>query len=97
MFGGAGYVALFGLLSIPLSKKPGVITQALAAIGERSLTCYVLQTAIIALMLSELLLGFGGTVHAAGAALIAMLAWLIGVLLSVFLKNAIKRTFGCPA
>lgn len=87
VFGGIGYAALFGLFSIPLSRKPGIITRALAAAGKRSLTCYVLQTTIIAILLSEPLIGLGGTVHAAGAATIAILAWVTGVLLSVVLEK----------
>lgn len=87
VFGGIGYASLFGLLSMPLSKNPGVITRALAAAGKRSLTCYVLQTTIIAVFLSEPLLGMGGTVHATGAAIIAISAWLIGVIFSVALER----------
>ncbi|QQK77106.1 DUF418 domain-containing protein [Salicibibacter cibarius] len=87
VFGGIGYAALFGLFSIPLSKKPGMITRALAAAGKRSLTCYILQSTIIAIILSEPLLGLGGMVHATGAALIAIFAWLIGVLFSIVLEK----------
>ncbi len=94
VFGGIGYAALFGLLSIPLSKKPGIITRALAAAGKRSLTCYILQSTIIAIILSEPLFGLGGRIYAAGAALIALLAWFIGVLLSVVLE---KRKQAGPA
>lgn len=87
VFGGIGYAALFGLISIPLSRKPGVITRALASAGKRSLTCYVLQTTIIAVLLSKPLIGLGGPVHDAGAAAIAILAWMTGVLLSIVLEK----------
>ncbi|MDQ0165333.1 putative membrane protein YeiB [Bacillus horti] len=34
----------------------------LAAAGKRSLTCYVLQSALIAILLSEPLIGLGGRI-----------------------------------
>ncbi|WP_370875461.1 DUF418 domain-containing protein [Bacillus horti] len=51
---------------IPLLKKigqkPAFITKVLAAAGKRSLTCYVLQSALIAILLSEPLIGLGGRI-----------------------------------
>ncbi|MDV6010935.1 DUF418 domain-containing protein [Haloechinothrix sp. LS1_15] len=91
VFGGFGYAALFGLLGARLQHSSGVLVRSLTATGQRSLTCYLLQSALIFVVMSPVALDVGGPVHATGAALVAVAAWLAGVALSVLLERAQRR------
>ncbi|GAB6926609.1 DUF418 domain-containing protein [Paenibacillus sp. JCM 10914] len=91
MFGGIGYAAVFGLISIRIQRNPGVVARMLAAAGKRSLTCYVLQSTLIAVVLSEPLFGLGGKIHSAGAALVAIGAWGVSVLFATYLEKRNQR------
>lgn len=91
LFGGVAYAAIFGLLAARRSDRRGVVTTALAATGKRSLTCYLLQSVLLALVLGEAFLGLGGRLHSATAALAAIAAWLVGVVLAYVLERADQR------
>lgn len=52
-FGGVGYAALFGIITYKLQHSTGKITQAVAALGKRSLTGYLLQSTVIMLLMSS--------------------------------------------
>lgn len=91
VLGGLGYAALFGLLSIRLSRAPGPVTRALAAMGKRSLTFYLLHSALLAVLLSPALFGLGAHLHSFGAALVAVGVWLMGLATAVALERARVR------
>ena len=56
--GGVGYAAVAGLIAIRVGDRPGPVVTALAACGQRSLTCYLLQSVVfVAVLLSSLLAG----------------------------------------
>ncbi|MFC4563495.1 DUF418 domain-containing protein [Nocardiopsis mangrovi] len=65
-FGGIGYVALFGLIALALSKRhaagrPGVVVDALTALGQRSLSGYLVQSAAWLVLVSPYALALGGS------------------------------------
>ena len=86
VLGGAGYAALFTLWSIRLERTMGPLTKAVAAMGRRSLTFYILNSVLVAVVLHRDLVGSGEPVGAAGALLVAALAWSISLVLAVFLE-----------
>ena len=103
-FGGPGYVALFGLLALRLSRagtdgrptdgRP--VVGALSALGQRSLSGYVFQSLVWVVVLSPYALDFGGRTGSPtfAAALTAVLTWLATVLGAALLQ---RRSLPGPA
>jgi uncharacterized membrane protein YeiB len=89
---GAGYVALFGLWAAARRDvgRSGAVS-ALAATGERSLTCYLWQSLILAPVLSAWGLGLGDDIGTAAAYLLALSVWASSVVVAVLLARAGSR------
>ncbi|WP_205618350.1 PH domain-containing protein [Corynebacterium sputi] len=85
--GGVGYVAVFALYSDTIAKWWGA--GAVMAVGKRSLTFYLLNSIIVAVVLNRDLLGL--PTGALGAMGVAFGAWLISVGLAVLLERAGKQ------
>lgn len=89
--GGVGYIALFALIA----AKPGTATnpavKGIAAVGKRSLSSYLIQSIIMAPLLSAWGFGLGGSLTSSGAFLIAVLSWLVSLVVAVALERAGKR------
>lgn len=79
LFGGLGYAALFGLLGLLWQATQPTLVRAIAAVGKRSLTFYLLQSLIHAPLFASWGLGLGGDVNTAGAIGIATLTWIVSV------------------
>ncbi|QBI21317.1 DUF418 domain-containing protein [Egibacter rhizosphaerae] len=86
--GGLGYAALFGLAGDRWQGRRSGALWLLTATGRRSLTCYLLQSALLVVLLSQTFLGVGAHVHSAGAALVAVAAWSGGVATAAVLERA---------
>lgn len=79
---GVAYVCLFALWAARLHERRAPRRGApavLASVGERSLTCYLLQSMILAPLLSPWGLGLGDGMGTATAYGIAFAAWLVTV------------------
>ncbi|MFC7528926.1 DUF418 domain-containing protein [Actinoplanes sp. GCM10030250] len=74
----------------PVSTAPaaGPVTTALAACGQRSLTCYLLQSVIFVAFFAPFTLGLGGRLGDAGASALALGTWLTTVLLADLMRRA---------
>lgn len=88
VLGGFGYAALLALLAGRLSTPPprgpvtwsAAVLRAVAATGQRSMTCYlVVWTAVF----TPFLLDLAGPLGVASTALLAVLRWLLTVVLAV--------------
>ncbi|MFG3340191.1 DUF418 domain-containing protein [Glycomyces sp. NPDC048151] len=92
MYAGLGYICGFALLAHRLRGfgRRGV-PGALAAVGERSLTCYLLQSIIMAPLLTEWGFGLGEDLGYLGAFGFAAATWLVTVLVAVALDKAGRR------
>ncbi|TDO33482.1 uncharacterized protein DUF418 [Kribbella sp. VKM Ac-2527] len=82
VLGGFGYAALIALLSIRFAPKPGPITLAIAATGQRSLTCYLAQSVVWTVAFAPYLLDLSGPLGVTTTALLAAATWLATVLLA---------------
>src|SRR5690606_13551454 len=92
MYAGLGYICGFALLAHRLrSKGRRGLPGALAAVGERSLTSYLLQSLIMAPLLSAWGLGVGAHVGYLGAYGIAFGTWALTVLAAVLMDRAGRR------
>jgi uncharacterized membrane protein YeiB len=86
--GGAGYAAAFALLALRLDARRGPLTRAVAAVGQRSLTCYLFDSVAVAVILHHDLLGLGAHVDSLGALAVALVVWLTAVALAAQLDRA---------
>jgi uncharacterized protein len=88
--GGLGYAALVGLVAARLSRQaaPGPVTNALAACGQRSMTCYLAQSIAWLLLLEPYLADLGGAIGVAAAASVGLGVWLVTVVAADLLRRA---------
>lgn len=90
---GAGYAALFALLSSKRQRSgagPGVLLGSLTALGKRSMSGYLAQSVIFLALMPAWSLGLGGTIGTGGALLVGTGAWLVTVVGAVVLERAGK-------
>ncbi len=86
--GGAGYAAVAGLVAIRVRNgdrggdRPGPVVTALAACGQRSMTCYLLQSVVFVAVLAAYGGGLGNRLGLATAAVLATVTWALTVLLA---------------
>ncbi|MBQ1081900.1 DUF418 domain-containing protein [Nocardiopsis sp. B62] len=86
VLGGAGYAALFALWGTRLERRKGPLAGAVAAMGQRSLTFYILNSVLVAVMLHPDLVGLGTQAGPFGALLAAALAWSVSLVLAAWLE-----------
>ncbi|WP_433699143.1 DUF418 domain-containing protein [Nocardiopsis sp. CA-288880] len=90
VFGGAGYAALFTLWAIRPDRGRGPLTRAVAEVGQRSLTFYILNSVLVAAVLHPDLAGMGPRVGGFGALVVAALVWLVGLGLAAWLARSAR-------
>ncbi|TDC43033.1 DUF418 domain-containing protein [Micromonospora sp. KC213] len=86
--GGLAYAAIVGLIAHRVAGAPGRVTIALTACGQRSLTCYLLQSVVFVALFAPFTLGLGGQLSDAGASAVAIGTWLTTVLLAEVMRRA---------
>ncbi|KAB2460008.1 DUF418 domain-containing protein [Bacillus sp. CH126_4D] len=84
--GGLAYATGFGIIGSRL-KNPGYFSLSLIALGKRSLTFFVLNEALLVILLSPVAFDLGGHVSNALAALIAISIWILSVLLAAIMEK----------
>lgn len=83
--GGVGYAAVAGLVAIQVQhrgRRPGPVITALAACGQRSMTCYLLQSVVFVAVLAAYGGGLGNRLGLLEIAAVATLTWALTVLLA---------------
>ncbi len=89
---GLGYICFFGWLAALWHDRPrGAVVTGVTAVGERSLTCYLLQSVALAPLLSSWGLGWGAWMGTAQAAALAVGVWATTVLVALALHRAGRR------
>jgi uncharacterized protein len=91
VFGGAGYAAGFALLALRLDRRRGPITRAVASVGQRSLTFYLFNSVVVAVVLHPDLLGVGAQVGSLGALAVASGSWLLALGLAAWMDRTGRR------
>ncbi|GLY25079.1 DUF418 domain-containing protein [Micromonospora sp. NBRC 101691] len=89
--GGLGYAALTGLIAHRRTAAPGRVVTALAACGQRSLTCYLLQSVAFVAIFVPYTGALGGRLGDAGASAVAVGVWLATVLLADGMRRRGRR------
>lgn len=93
--GGFGYAALVVLLAARLERRRdgrrGPVVEALAALGQRSMTCYLAQSVVWAVVFTPFLLDLSSTLSVTATAALAVVTWLTTVLLADRMRRAGRR------
>jgi uncharacterized protein len=89
--GGFGYAALFALLAARLAGRRIPAVDAVAAAGQRSMSCYLMQSVIWAVAFTPFLLNLSGTLTVAGTALLATATWAATVVIADLMRRADHR------
>ncbi|MGN9911237.1 DUF418 domain-containing protein [Phytohabitans sp. LJ34] len=88
VLGGIGYAALLSLIALRLRDRRGAVVEAIAATGQRSMTCYLAQSLVWAAVFTPFLLDMSGTLTVAGTALLATATWTVTVVLADHMRRA---------
>ncbi|GAA2831155.1 DUF418 domain-containing protein [Crossiella cryophila] len=89
--GGIGLAAAIGLASARIGDRPGRLTMALAALGQRSLTFYLFQSAVWLLLFYPFTLNLRDQVSLAGSYGIAAAVFVVSVLLAEWMRRTGAR------
>ena len=84
---GIGYACLFGLIGARWQQRPPVVVTSIAAVGQRSLSFYLLQSLIMAPVLSGWGLGLGGRFGTWQVMTMAVGIWLVSVVIAEVLRR----------
>ena len=89
--GGLGYAAIVALVVVWLRDRRGPLVTALAACGQRSMTCYLAQSVVWFVTIEPYLLDLSGRLGAAAAAAIGFGTWAVTVVVADVLGRAGRR------
>ncbi len=88
---GLGYAALIALLAQRIGARRGRLVTALAACGQRSMTCYLLQSVVFVALMPPYTLGLGGRLGSAATVVLALGTWAATVAVAESLRRAGAR------
>ncbi|UYM07135.1 DUF418 domain-containing protein [Solicola gregarius] len=91
VLGGFGYAALITLIAHRIGARRGAVINALAATGQRSMTCYLVQSVVWAIVFTPFLLDLSATLTVASTALLATGTWLVTVVLADRMRRTGQR------
>lgn len=92
VLGGCGYAALLCLVALRLgTDRPRPLVAAIAATGQRSMTCYLAQSVVWTVTFTPFLLDLSGTLTVSATALLATTTWLVTVALADTLRRTGRR------
>lgn len=90
VLGGLGYAATIALVAdvlVRTGRADRPVARALAATGRRSMTCYLLQSVVWAVVFTPFLLDLSGTLTVMTTAMLAVCAWAATVLVADLLRR----------
>ncbi|MPZ64292.1 MAG: DUF418 domain-containing protein [Pseudonocardiaceae bacterium] len=85
--GGVGYAAVAGLIAIRSRDSGGPVVRAVAACGQRSMTCYLAQSVAFVAVLAAYGGGLGDRLGVAQTALLAIATWVLILLLAELMRR----------
>ncbi|WP_199520933.1 DUF418 domain-containing protein [Jiangella anatolica] len=91
VLGGFGYAALITLVATRFAARPGPVVEAIRATGQRSMTCYLMQSVVWAAAFTPFLLDLSGILSVAATALLATATWLATVVAADRMRRAGRR------
>lgn len=86
--GGPAYAALIALWAIKLQGRQGRVVTALQATGQRSLTCYLSQSVVWAIVFPPYLLDLGHKLDLWQSAVLAVVTWAATVAMADWMRRS---------
>lgn len=86
--GAFGYAAIIALVAQRVRTRPGPVVTALAATGRRSMTCYLLQSVVWAVLIPPYALHLGARLTDTQAVGLGIAVWLATVIISDLQRRA---------
>jgi uncharacterized membrane protein YeiB len=90
-FGGIGYAAGLALVAVRLHDRQGPLVESIAAVGQRSMTCYLAQSLVWTVVFTPFFMDLSGVMTVATTALTATGTWLATVLLAATMQRRGQR------
>ncbi|MGB4780060.1 DUF418 domain-containing protein [Microbacterium sp.] len=87
ILGGIGYAALVALACTHPRFASSRLASAFTAVGERSLTCYLLQSVLMVPLLAAWTLGWGGMIGSAQALLAALAVYAVTICAALWMRH----------
>lgn len=88
VLGGFGYAALVALVAARIGTRRGRVVTAIAATGQRSMTCYLAQSVVWTLVFTPFLLDLSMTLTVTGTAVLATVTWIGTVVMADRMRAA---------
>ncbi len=89
--GGFGYAALIALVAARIGTRRGRFVDAISAVGQRSMTCYLAQSVVWTLVFTPFLLDLAGTLAVATTGLLATCTWGLTVVVADRMRRTGRR------
>lgn len=86
--GGFGYAALIALVAVRIGDRHGPLVRALAATGQRSMTCYLLQSVGWLVLFMPYTLDLAAGLSETATVLVGVAVWLTTVVLADLMRRA---------
>jgi uncharacterized protein len=86
--GGIGWAALIGFIAGSPRTAGSKLTMAIAALGQRSLTFYILQSIVFFIVFADGIGGLGAIGYQLSSDIIAWLTWIATITIAVFMQRA---------
>jgi uncharacterized membrane protein YeiB len=90
-FGGFALAGAIALLAIAAARRQGRLTTAIQALGQRSMSMYLLQSVVFVGVFFPYGLGLQDELGLAGATGIALATWVVSILLAELMRKANYR------
>lgn len=91
ILGGFGFAALIALVASRVGEPRPRVVQALAATGQRSMTCYLAQSVVWSVVFTPYLLDLSATLSVAATALLSIMTWVATVALASWMDRTGRR------
>ncbi|MGU3293965.1 DUF418 domain-containing protein [Williamsia sp. M5A3_1d] len=89
VLGGVGYAASIAVVASRVRR--GRVVEALSAVGQRSMSCYLMQSVAWAILFTPFALDLSGTLTVASTAGVATAVWLVSVIVADVLRRHDRR------
>ncbi|MFD2026600.1 DUF418 domain-containing protein [Promicromonospora aerolata] len=86
--GGIALAGLIALIAVAVTDRPGRITSAVQALGQRSMSMYLFQTVVWVAVFTPFGLGLEDRTGLAGATAVAIATWVVSVLIADLMRRA---------
>lgn len=86
LFAGIGYAGLFGLMGIVVQHR-GTVVDAIAAMGKRSLTFFVMHECLIVITMSPAFFNLGAHLNVSTAAILAAVIWTVTLAVAYLMEK----------